>query len=204
MRKPKLSSLISPRVLLLLILVALSMLLALMTATPSAARGVIAGADAAAAARWNGDEIRWRSAEGAFDAARRSGKPLFVQVHAPWCAQCGALADQFRDRRVVGLARRYVMVLVDAEREPAIAARLAPDGPYVPRSLVLMPDGALARNVDADAPSYAHAIDASGPKPLRALLREGLAYKAASPKHRAAWPDRWRRRPALSADRRWR
>ena len=60
-------------------------------------------------------------------AARREGKPVFLDVWATWCKNCSAMdATTFRDPTVRDALDRYVKVRVQAEdlERPDIAALL--------------------------------------------------------------------------------
>lgn len=103
----------------------------------------------------NGPVIRWSSSLTDAEAtARRENKPVFVDFAATWCGPCqNMLQETYRDADVVRrLNSRFVPVLIDIDKQPAIAARFGvgaiPDGAF------LAPDGReLIRSIgyhDAD------------------------------------------------------
>jgi len=54
-------------------------------------------------------------------AAAAQKKPMLLFFTATWCHYCRQLAaEAFTDTTVVGLSERFVCVLVDADREPAV------------------------------------------------------------------------------------
>ena len=55
------------------------------------------------------------------EAAAAQKKPMLLFFTATWCHYCRQLAaEAFTDTTVVGLSERFVCVLVDADREPAV------------------------------------------------------------------------------------
>lgn len=60
---------------------------------------------------------------GVFEAQRR-GKPMLLFFTAGWCHFCHEMAaDAFTQEQVVQLSERFVCVLIDADREPAICQK---------------------------------------------------------------------------------
>lgn len=63
-----------------------------------------------------------------FDAGQRraaaEGRPMLVLFRATWCRWCAELArGTLVDRRLVGLSRQFVCVIVDADRHPGECRR---------------------------------------------------------------------------------
>lgn len=63
-----------------------------------------------------------------FDAGQRraaaEGRPMLVLFRATWCRWCAELTrGALVDRRLVGLSRQFVCVMVDADRHPAECRR---------------------------------------------------------------------------------
>lgn len=193
----------SLRFVLLMVFVGLSVLFASLTDTAEARsaldgrtlRAVSASVDSArpsAAAEWNGARIDWMRYDAGLARAQAEHKPVFLQVHAPWCAFCRQLRRQFFDPEIVRLSRDFVMVLVDMDENPAIAAAYRHDGAYVPRSMILTERGHLVARIDNDRAEYVYAIDGRSPRELRAIMLEAEAYFAASAKKQLTWPEVWR------------
>jgi protein-disulfide reductase (glutathione) len=163
------------------ILVALSLVVALAgcssrrspSAAPADARPapVQAPAPGADRAGWNDAGIQWRSAEDGLAEARRQKKPVCVVVFTTWCPRCTAYSKLFHDPRLVEASKRFVMIRVDADQDEAVAARFAPDGDYIPRTLFLSPDGELRRDVRARGDQYAYFYDDEDPDPLLAAMQ---------------------------------
>lgn len=184
----------SLRTALLVILVGLSAVLASLTDKSEAAEALALARTEqppANAARWNGAQIQWRDFETGLAEAQATGKPIFLQLHATWCGFCRRLSRQFVNPAVVALADRYVMVLADIDRQPTIARAYAHDGGYVPRSMVLTPQGWLVSRIDNNQESYVYALSSRSASALTRMLEEGLAYFEASEADRLAWPAAW-------------
>ncbi len=93
---------------------------------------------ATAPANGFGDGIAWQPLEAGLAAAKDSGDPMLLVVHASWCPKCKDLKAAFTDEELVALSDRFVMVNVDQDAVPR-AAEFGPDGNYVPRVIVVDP-----------------------------------------------------------------
>ncbi len=72
--------------------------------------------------------------------ANERGLPCLLFFTAQWCTYCHQMeATAFQDRSVGKLAKQFVCVLVDADREPAVCQEYAIDG--FPTILFLAADG---------------------------------------------------------------
>lgn len=57
--------------------------------------------------------------------ARREGRPLLVFFSAPWCHYCQQMSNEaFTDPEVVKLSRHFTCVVVDADVDAELCARL--------------------------------------------------------------------------------
>jgi hypothetical protein len=90
---------------------------------------------------WNPGGIDWVDYERGVERAAREQKPILLFVYTEWCPYCKRLSRYFGSDEVEREAREYVMVRVDADRRPDLSDRFAPDGAYIPRVLLLRPDG---------------------------------------------------------------
>jgi hypothetical protein len=122
-------------------------------------------------AGWNDAGIQWHSAEEGLAEAQRQKKPACLVVFTTWCPRCTAYSKLFHDPRLVEASKRFVMIRVDADQNEAVAARFAPDGDYIPRTLFLAPDGQLRRDVRARSDQYAYYYDDEDPDPLLAAMQ---------------------------------
>jgi protein-disulfide reductase (glutathione) len=123
---------------------------------------------------WNDAQIEWVSHEDAVARARREGRPMMVVMHADWCGHCRNYAHVFEDARIVERSRRMLMVRLDVDEEPAIAARYAADGTYVPRTYFVGADGTVL-DVGASNPRDRHFFDEHDPSSLLAGMDAALA-----------------------------
>ena len=124
---------------------------------------------------WNGAQINWRSMQSGVKESVATGKTVVLVFHASWCSACKKYREVFKDPAVVEAARSYVMILVDADKDPAANGAFSPDGSYVPRTLFITPEGDVRNDLvgktDAEHP---HTIDITGPGELLSLLKRGL------------------------------
>lgn len=90
---------------------------------------------------FNDEQIDWLFYDDGLARAQEITRPVLLLAHATWCPYCQRTKRLYHDAKVVDLLQWYVPVLVDIDREPRLSARYAPDGNYVPRHLILMPDG---------------------------------------------------------------
>ncbi|MFO0715147.1 MAG: thioredoxin family protein [Sandaracinus sp.] len=123
---------------------------------------------------WNDAQIDWVSHEDAVARARRERRPVMVVMHADWCGHCRNYMHVFEDARIVERSQRMLMVRLDVDEEPEVAALYASDGTYVPRTYFVGPDGAVL-DVGASNPRYRHFFDEHDPSSLLAGMDAALA-----------------------------
>lgn len=120
------------------------------------------------------DPIRWHhdAAAAALAEARASGRPLLVDLWAPWCHTCLSMQQTvLRDPKLAPYADRFVWLALDTDR-PANAAFVAKHPPAVwPTFYVIDP---RAETVEA------RLLGAAGIAQFTAFLDEGLALHAAA------------------------
>lgn len=137
--------------------------------------GEQAGHAAARSIDWNERQIRWHSYEDGLQEAERTGRPVLAVVYADWCPHCAAYSRLFSDPEVVRLARNLVMVKLNGEQYPEVSARYAPDGGYVPRTLVLRPDGKLIPFIHGDQQQYRYFLNYQDTQELLDVMKRALA-----------------------------
>lgn len=84
----------------------------------------------------------------ALDRARREGKLVLVDFHAPWCGPCRRMIEEtFADERVKRvLDERFVLIKVDTDALPEVARRFAVAS--IPDVRILAADGKELIRVD--------------------------------------------------------
>lgn len=143
--------------------------IALLTLLPSALLAGPKGAD------FNQAGIKWWSFEAGRTEAMQENKPIFMLVHADWCPACREYRKQFFDPAVVDLSKKYVFVMVDRDSEGELAARYAPDGNYIPRSMVLSSNGRHLERIKSAYPNHRWYVDPQTPVELIRMLKAGLS-----------------------------
>ena len=134
-----------------------------------AALGIVGPAD------WNDGEIAWQSYEAGLAQARRERKPMLLVFYTQGCQHSPEYSRIFHAPEVVAQAREFVMVRVDADLLPELDARFMPDGPYVPRTFFLDPDGAPALALHGADPTYRYFLDYASPRELLELMARARA-----------------------------
>lgn len=123
---------------------------------------------------WNGKEINWRTMKSGVKEASATGKTVVLVFHASWCSACKKYREVFKDAAIVDATRNYVMVLVDADKDPTVNSAFSPDGTYVPRTLFISPEGDVRTDLVGRSDSeHPHSIDITGPGELLSLLKRG-------------------------------
>ena len=131
---------------------------------------------------WN-SAIVWRPYAAGLAEAKKTGRPVCLVVSTEWCPHCKSYARVFQDPAVVKASKRFVMIHVDKDAEPAASAAYAPDGEYIPRTMFLDPQGTLAPALHAPRPRYLYFFDESDPRQLLTTMDQ--AARLGSSKKRA-------------------
>lgn len=86
--------------------------------------------------------IDWHDyGETAFDQAAKRNRPLFILIYADWCEWCKKYELETLETKPIQdrLAKDWVPVLVDYDREPGLARKLG--ATLVPTTLLATPKG---------------------------------------------------------------
>lgn len=125
---------------------------------------------------WNDSQLTWLDHARGLVEAKRTGKPMMVVVHTTWCPYCKQYRTLFSDPKVVKAAQGLVLVMVDRDKEKALANGLGPPGQtYVPRTLFLTPDGVLMADVANGTGDRSHLVDYYDPDELLGLMAKAAA-----------------------------
>jgi thiol-disulfide isomerase/thioredoxin len=90
--------------------------------------------------RFNDAALDWYPLDVGLAKAAAEGKLVLALVKTDWCPHCRAHQAAFTDERVVAHAGDFVFVLLDRDHEAELTAQVAPDGDYVPRTMILTDD----------------------------------------------------------------
>jgi len=146
--------------------VAVSLMLpgmAVFRATPSAAASKVID--------WNEAQIRWYSFNDGLREAQATGRPILAVFFAEWCPHCLGHSRLFRNPQIVRLSQALVMVKVDGDRYPEISARYAPDGAYIPRTMVLGSDGRVITSLHGSSAKYRYFLNYETEEELAGIMR---------------------------------
>lgn len=127
---------------------------------------------ASGAAAFNGGVIEWKSYDAGLRKARSTDKPVFLLVHANWCGACRRYRKVFFDKQVETLSKKYIFVLVDTDQQPEISRKYAADGGYIPRSMILNPDGTHRAQATSGHPQYKYYLNPDDPSDLIGFLKK--------------------------------
>lgn len=125
---------------------------------------------------FNEEEIRWWNFEEGRAEAIRQNKRIFMLVHTDWCPACRAYRKQFFDPNVVALSKNFVFVIVDGDAERDVSLRFAPDGTYIPRSMILTPNGRLMKRIRTEYPEHKWSLYTDTPDDLLWMLTVGTPW----------------------------
>jgi thiol-disulfide isomerase/thioredoxin len=120
----------------------------------------------------------WYSYDDGLRLAAEQGRMVFVVVQTDWCPHCNELRGAFGAPDVVAHAGDFVFVLIDRDEEAELSARLAPDGDYIPRVLVLDRAGVIQRRL---APMWFGPVKYTLRKPYEKHLPDYLGWLVDQP-----------------------
>ncbi len=120
---------------------------------------------------WNDGAIRWHGFLAGMERIEKEGLPGLLVFHSKRCPHCARYSAQFHDPAVVRLARRFVMIRIDREDEPALNELYGEQGTYVPRTLFLGRDGRVDWRVRGANRGHPFFLDADQPDELVTLMQ---------------------------------
>lgn len=124
---------------------------------------LLASAVPAHAHDWNDRNVAWQDYEPGLAAAKKEKKPVCLIVYTEWCPHCKNYSGVFHDPKVVAEAKNFVMIRIDQDKNKDLAAKYAPDGTYIPRTVFLSPDGTPMAGVQAPRDKFKHFFDEKDP-----------------------------------------
>ncbi|GIW43673.1 MAG: hypothetical protein KatS3mg077_0955 [Candidatus Binatia bacterium] len=129
------------------------------------------GAVRAGAEDWNDAKIQWRTYEEGLQEAKKSGKPVCLIFYTTWCPHCANYSRVFQNDEIVELAKKFVMVRVDADKRRDLSDQYKPDGAYIPRTFFLSPSGELDPSLDAGRSQYKFFYDEHNPAHIAKAMK---------------------------------
>jgi glutaredoxin len=130
--------------------------------------------DALAGGDWNDAAVEWRGYEAGLAEAKESGKPVCLILYTDWCPHCAKFSALFHDKAVVEEAKKFVTIRLNKEEHPAISAKYAPDGEYIPRTFFLSPAGDLDPDIHEQREKYLYFYSTAAPAGLLRGMTEAL------------------------------
>lgn len=111
---------------------------------------------------FNDEVFSWYGYAEGIERAKAEGKLIFALVKTDWCPHCKAYRKAFYAPEVTEHAGDFVFVILDRDTEESVTSTIAPDGDYVPRSMILSAEGAVEERL---APNwFGHRYLISGPE----------------------------------------
>ncbi len=124
---------------------------------------------------WNDQQMQWRSFEDGLAVAKKEKKPICLIFFTEWCPHCTNYSGVFHDGKVVDMAKKFVMVRLDKDKNAELSKKYAPDGEYIPRTYFLSASGALEGSLHAPRAQYQYFYDEKEPASLLAGMEAALA-----------------------------
>lgn len=149
----------------------------LRTAAATVAAALMLATSALAGGDWNDSGIGWKAYEAGLAEAKSANKPVCLVIYTDWCPHCTNYSKLFHDPALVELSKKFVMIRVNKDKEPAVSAKYAPDGEYIPRTYFLKSDGTLLDKVTEQREQYKYFYDESNPAGVMKSMNAVLAMK---------------------------
>ncbi len=121
--------------------------------------------------RWAG--IQWLELDEAIAQSKLTKKPVFLLVSSTSCVHCRNYSWTVTEPQVSAYSDRVHFALLDGDLD--IAEKYAPDGPYVPRVVVLAPGGQQDLSLVGPNKDIHYFPDEFDPDPTLELLERTLA-----------------------------
>lgn len=117
---------------------------------------------------WKG--IKWHSYADGLKEAKRRNAPIVMVVSANWCSACRTYAKLFHEPSVERAAKKVVMVYVNHDKQSTLSKRHAPDGNYIPRTVVLDRRGQLRPSVHVGYDTDKYFLDTERSRDILELI----------------------------------
>ena len=130
---------------------------------------------ARAAGDWNDKQVQWRSYDDGLAAAKKEKKPICLIFFTEWCPHCTNYSGVFHDTKVVEMAKKFVMIRLDKDKNGELSKKYTPDGEYIPRTYFLSSQGELEASLHTPRPQYQYFYDEKDPASVLAGMEAALA-----------------------------
>jgi protein-disulfide reductase (glutathione) len=120
-------------------------------------------AAAAGTEDWNDKQIAWQRYDDGLAEAKKTKRPICLIFYTSWCPHCANYSKVFSDPKVVEKSKSFVMIRLDADKNPELGQKYSPDGGYIPRTFFLTPDGELDASLTAGRAEYKYFYDEQSP-----------------------------------------
>ncbi len=135
----------------------------------------LSGQALGAEADWNDSGIAWQSFDAGLKLAKQGNQPICLVFFTTWCPHCHAYSRMFHNPDVVALAKKFVMIHLDRDKNKELSKKFAPDGEYIPRTFFLSASGELKGEITSGANEYRYFYDESDPKAILGGMTRALS-----------------------------
>jgi protein-disulfide reductase (glutathione) len=112
---------------------------------------------------WNDKQIAWKNYDEGLAEAKKTNRPICLIFYTTWCQHCANYSTVFSDQKVVETSKSFVMIRLDADKNPELGKKYSPDGGYIPRTFFLTPNGELDASLDAGRSQYKYFYNEKNP-----------------------------------------
>lgn len=124
---------------------------------------------------WHDHQIRWMPYEDGLAEAKQSKKPLLMLFYTDWCPQSQQYSQVFRNQQVVELSKRFIMIRINRDNSPDINQMYAPDGGYVPRTIIVNSQAKIDETIHGANPNHKYFLDTLAPDELLFVMQSALS-----------------------------
>lgn len=121
--------------------------------------------------------VSWKAFDEGLAEAKATNRPVCLIFYTDWCPHCRNYHKVFEDPSVIAMSRKFVMIRLDKDKEPAISAKYRPDGDYIPRTYFLKPDGTLMPEITEQRAEFRYFYDESDPAAVRRSMTQVAGMK---------------------------
>ncbi len=122
--------------------------------------------------------VSWKTYEVGLAEAKAKNKPVCLIFYTDWCPHCKNYHQLFDTPALIQLSQKFVMIRINKDENPAISAKYAPDGDYIPRTYFLKSDGTLLADITEQREQYRYFYNEHDPASLMRSMNAVLALPA--------------------------